>query len=77
MAFKIKNWEMRARGEGRRGQRVKEAGEDVNQENWRTNCTASCTASFASNNLYNILSVLVMTSISTASNLITNIQLIH
>lgn len=47
MAFKIKNWEMRARGEGRRGQRVKEAGEDVNRENWRTNCTASCTASFA------------------------------
>lgn len=73
MAFKIKNWEMRARGGGRRGQRVKEASEDVNRENWRTNCTAS----FASNNLYNILSVLVMTSISTASNLITNIQLIH
>lgn len=60
MAFKIKNC--------RRGQRVKEAGEDVNRENWRTNCTAS----FASNNLYNILSVLVMTSISTASP-----QLIH
>lgn len=63
MAFKIKNW-----GGSRRGQRVKEAGEDVNRENWRTNCTAS----FASNNLYNILSVLVMTFISTASP-----QLIH
>lgn len=69
----VKNtWEMRARGGGR-GQRVKEASQDVNRENWRINCTAG----FASSNWYNIQSVLVMTSISTASNLITNIQLIH